>query len=204
MGILGFVILVSLIIVSLFNYLNLKKLNFPSKKCLYSSIIVFVVSFFSTSYLAIFLSMFFESFTSNINIFSIIALILVLVFNYFRIKERVIKNKKIDYKKGGIYEKIVFSILILLGLSLFISLTYSAITGSIQIWDKVPNKIVFENYGLSGTILVIINNIMVYIFGSLAYKISAVILFLLGIASLGILIAVVLPHLKTKYKNNLK
>ena len=50
----------------------------------------------------------------------------------------------------------------------------------------------------------IINNIMVYIFGSLAYKISAVILFLLGIASLGILIAVVLPHLKTKYKNNLK
>jgi amino acid transporter len=107
MDILGFVILVSLIIVSLFNYLNLKKLNFPSKKCLYSSIIVFVVSFFSTSYLAIFLSMFFESFTSNINIFSIIALILVLVFNYFRIKERVIKNKKIDYKKGGIYEKIV-------------------------------------------------------------------------------------------------
>ncbi|MDA0870973.1 MAG: hypothetical protein O3B39_04760 [Proteobacteria bacterium] len=89
-------------------------------------------------------------------------------------------------------------------MSLFISLTYSAITGSIQIWDKVPNKIVFENYGLSGTILVIINNIMVYIFGSLAYKISAVILFLLGIASLGILIAVVLPHLKTKYKNNLK
>jgi hypothetical protein len=40
MDILGFVILVSLIIVSLFNYLNLKKLNFPSKKCLYSSIIV--------------------------------------------------------------------------------------------------------------------------------------------------------------------
>ena len=37
MDILGFVILVSLIIVSLFNYLNLKKLNFPSKKCLYSS-----------------------------------------------------------------------------------------------------------------------------------------------------------------------
>ena len=57
---------------------------------------------------------------------------------------------------------------------------------SFVLWEKTLLPIEFGNYGLGGTAIVIINNILVGIFGSIANKVASIFLFLLGISALAI------------------
>ena len=95
------------------------------------------------------------------------------------------------------------AILVLMGISLFVWLSYAYITISFAIWDKTPAKIIFGTYGgLAGSAATFANNIMFYIFGSFAYKVSAIILFLMGITIFFLLISVVLVFAEPIYKKN--
>jgi len=203
MDLIGIICLSSLIVLTVVDFLSLKKSKLPIGKCLTNAIIAFIASWFGAILLGVILSMIFESFDLDIDVFLIIALVLVIIFNYFRIKDRTIKNKKITSKKKGVYNKLVFAILILIGVSLFVWLSYAYITFSFAIWDKTPAKIIFGTYGsLSGTAITFANNIMFYIFGSFAYKVSAIILFLMGITIFFLLISVVLVFAEPIYKKN--
>jgi hypothetical protein len=188
----GIISLISLIILSIIDFLNLKKLKIPVKKCLINALLGFLISFFAVSFLGIILSMVFDSFALSNEFFLIISLVLITIFNYLRITDRVIKNKKIASKKNSLFEKIWITILILLGVIFFLYLIYSYITGGVSIWNLEPSKmIVATNSGLTGLAYTLMNNLMINLFGSFAYKISAILLIaggtcmLVGILTMG-------------------
>ena len=81
---------------------------------------------------------------------------------------------------------IIIGILILFFIYLFSSLIFISMKYSFVLWDKTLLPIEFGNYGLGGSVLVIINNILVSIFGTFSNKIASICLFLLGISTLGI------------------
>jgi hypothetical protein len=204
MDLTGIILLSSLIVLTVIDFLNLKKSKLPIKKCLTKATITFVASWFGVALLGVILSEIFKSFALDIDVFLIISLILVLIFNYFRIKDRIIKNKKITSKKKGVYDKLVSAILILMGISLFVWLSYAYITISFIIWDKTPAKIIFGTYGgLGGSVATIANNIMFYIFGSFAYKVSSIILFSMGAFLSWFLIIMGSSYVKSIFKKNL-
>ena len=178
----GIIVLTSLVILMVFDFLNLKKLKIPIKKCLTKAAIVFIVNFFLSAFLSIILSLIFESsFSLDDEVFIIIGTVLVLIINYFRIKDRVVKNNKIISKEDGTYEKLIVIIFILAGLSLFIWLAYVYIIFSFAIWGRTPSYITFGSVGgLGGNLALALNNVLFYMFGSFAYKIGSIILFLSG------------------------
>tara|TARA_Y100000590_G_scaffold135671_1_gene155295 strand:- start:65 stop:676 length:612 start_codon:yes stop_codon:yes gene_type:complete len=201
MDLIGKIFLSSLIVLTIIDFLSLKKSKLPIKKCLANAAITFVASWFVAAFLGVILSMIFESFALDTDVFIIIALVLVLIFNYFRIKDRKIKNKKITSKENGVYDKLVTAILILIGVSLFVWLSYGYITISFTIWDKTPAKIIFGTYGgLAGSAATFANNIMFYIFGSFAYKVSSIILFSMGAFLSWFLITMGLSFVKSIFK----
>ena len=53
-------------------------------------------------------------------------------------------------------------------------------------WDKTLIPIEFRNSGLGGSVIVIINNVLISIFGTFSSKIASICLFLLGMSALGI------------------
>ena len=177
----GIILLISLIILSIIDFLNLKKLKIPIKKCLINTLLGFLISFFTVSFLGIILSMVFDSFALSNEFFLIISLVLITIFNYLRITDRVIKNKKIASKKNSLFEKICITILILLGGIFYMWMVYFYITASFTIWNLEPLKmIVTSKSGLTGLIYIFTNNLMINIFGSFAYKVSSVLLFIGG------------------------
>ena len=178
----GIIVLTSLVTLTVFDFLNLKKLKIPIKKCLIKAAIVFIVNFFLSAFLSIILFLIFESsFGLDHEAFNIIGTVLVLIINYFRIKDRVVKNKKIISKEDGTYEKLIVIIFILAGLSLFIWLAYVYIIFSFAIWGRTPSYIIFGSVGgLAGNLGLALNNVLFYLFGSFAYKIGSIILFLSG------------------------
>jgi hypothetical protein len=201
MDLTGIIILLSLLSLAIIDFLSLKKAKLPIKECLIKSLITLVASYFSAMILGVILSMIFKTLALDIEFFLIVSLILVIIFNFFRIKDRTIKNAKIKSKEKGIYNKLVFAILIFIGLTFFAWISYMYITFSFIIWDKVPEKIIFGSYGsLAGNIVTFINNIMFYIFGSFAYKIASIILFLMGATFLWILFSMILPFIKNFLK----
>ena len=114
--------------------------------------------------------MVFDSFALSNEFFLIISLVLITIFNYLRITDRVIKNKKISSKKNSLFEKIWITILILLGGIFFLHLIYSYITGGVFIWNLEPSKmIVTTNSSLTGLAYTLMNNLMINLFGSFAY-----------------------------------
>ena len=77
-------------------------------------------------------------------------------------------------------------ILILFFVSLFSSLIFLSIKYSFELWDKTMLLQELGNYGLSGSIIIIINNILVGLFYPYANKVASIGLFFLGIFALGI------------------
>lgn len=62
---------------------------------------------------------------------------------------------------------------------------YTCLTSSYEVWKKDFTIIEFGNYG-SGTILLIINNLLFNIFGKFANEIASILLFILGISASGV------------------
>jgi hypothetical protein len=178
----GIILLISLIILSIIDFLNLKKLKIPVKKCLINALLGFLISFSAVSFLGIILSMVFDSFALSIEFFLIISLVLITIFNYLRITDRVIKNKKITFNKNSLYKKILTYILILLGGIFYLFIIYFFITSGFSIWGVDPSTMNLKTAGgLTGFVFTFMNNLMIYLFGSLAYKISAILLIAGGI-----------------------
>ena len=194
------IILSSLTVLAVIDFLNLKKSKLPIKTCLTNAAIAFVLSYIVAALLSVILSMIFGNFALGIDVFLIIALVLVLIFNYFRIKDRIIKNKKITSKEEGVFERLILGIVILIGFSFFAWLTFLYITFSIAIWNVTP-AIINQTYGsLPVTVVTFLNNIMFYIFGSFAYKVSSIILFLIGASAFWTIISIGLPLVKLIFK----
>ena len=81
--------------------------------------------------------------------------------------------------------------------SLFSSLIFLSIKYSFELWDKTMLLQELGNYGLSGSIIIIINNILVGLFYPFANKVASIGLFILGIFALGIFCATSYTFLKT-------
>jgi hypothetical protein len=145
-----------------------------------------VLSFFAFPILSVSLSMPFGESYYDLSIFEILALSLILIFNYYRIKGRKISKGKITRDEKSGFNNIIIGIIILFYICLFSSLIYVSIKYSFVLWDKTLSLIEFGNYGLGGTAIVIINNILVSIFGPIANKVASICLFLLGMFALAI------------------
>ena len=198
----GIILLISLIILSIIDFLNLKKLKIPVKKCLINALLGFLISFFAVSFLGIILSMVFDSFALSNEFFLIISLVLITIFNYLRITDRVIKNKKITSKKNSLFEKICITILILLSGIFFLYFIYFFITGGLSIWNVEPSKMILStNSGLTGLAYTSVNNLMINLFGSFAYKISGILLIMVGMVLLvGVLTTILMiVYYSTKF-----
>ena len=186
MDLTGYIILTSLIILSIYNFYQLKKLKIKITKCLWSAVLTLVLSFYATTFLSVLLSMPFGENDYEHDIFIIFALILILIFNYYRIKGRKISKGKVTRDEKSGFNNIIITILGLFCISFFLWFIYNCIGGSFILWDKALSPITFGNYGLGGTAIVIINNILFSIFGSIANKVASICLFLLGIFALSI------------------
>jgi hypothetical protein len=155
-------------------------------KCFTGSLITLILSFFGTSFLSVLISMPFENTNLKHENFLIIALILVLIFNFYRINGRKVSKGKIKREEKSGFNNIIIGIVILFFIYLFSSLIFISIKYSFVLWDKTLLPIEFGNYGLGGSVIVIINNLMVSIFGVFSNKVASICLFLLGISALGI------------------
>ena len=189
--------LISLFILSIFDFLNLKKLKISIKKCFINALLGFLISFFAVSFLGLILSSVFDSFALSNEFSLIISLVLITFFNYLRITDRVIKNKKITSKKNSLFEKICITILILLSGIFFLYFIYFFITGGLSIWNIEPSKMILStNSGLTGLAYTSVNNLMINLFGSFAYKISGILLIMVGMV---LLVGVLTTILMTVY-----
>ena len=186
MDLIAYTTLISISFISIYDFYQLKKLKTKITKCLWGAILTFVLSFFAFPILSVALSMPFGESYYDLSIFEILALSLILIFNYYRIKGRKISKGKITRNEKSGFNNIIIGIIILFYICLFSSLIFVSIKYSFVIWDKTLLLIEFGNYGLGGTAIVIINNILVGIFGSIANKVASIFLFLLGISALAI------------------
>ena len=186
MDLTGYTVLVVVSIISFYDFYHLKKLKLTTSKCLTSSLITLVVNFCAIPFLSVLLSMPFENTNLKHENFLIIALILVLIFNFYRINGRKVSKGKIRREEKSGFNNIITGILILFFVFLFSSLIFISIKYSFVLWDKTLIPIEFGNYGLGGSVIVIINNILVSIFGTFSNKIASICLFLFGMFALGI------------------
>jgi len=186
MDLTAYIILIFISLISIYDFYQLKKLKTKITKCLWGAILTFVLSFFAFPILSVSLSMPFGESYYDLSIFEILALSLILIFNYYRIKGRKISKGKITRDEKSGFNNIIIGIIILFYICLFSSLIYVSIKYSFVLWDKTLSLIEFGNYGLGGTAIVIINNILVSIFGPIANKVASICLFLLGIFALAI------------------
>tara|TARA_B100000787_G_C15942651_1_gene185614 strand:- start:150 stop:479 length:330 start_codon:yes stop_codon:yes gene_type:complete len=83
-----------------------------------------------------------------------------------------------------IFNKLGYLIFGLFIISFVFGFVYTCITSSFEVWKKDFALIEFGNYG-SGTILLIINNLLFNIFGKFANEIASILLFILGISAFG-------------------
>ena len=186
MDLTAYIILIFISLISIYDFYQLKKLKTKITKCLWGAILTFVLSFFAFPILSVSLSMPFGESYYDLSIFEILALSLILIFNYYRIKGRKISKGKITRDEKSGFNNIIIGIIILFYICLFSSLIYVSIKYSFVLWDKTLSLIEFGNYGLGGTAIVIINNILVSIFGPIANKVASICLFLLGMFALAI------------------
>lgn len=182
----GYTILISVLLISIYDFYTLSKMKVTISKCFTGSLITLILSFFGTSFLSVLISMPFENTNFKHENFLIIALILVIIFNFYRINGRKVSKGKIKREEKSGFNNIIIGILILFFIYLFSSLIFISMKYSFVLWDKTLLPIEFGNYGLGGSALVIINNILVSIFGTFSNKIASICLFLLGISTLGI------------------
>ena len=182
----GYTVLVVVSIISFYDFYHLKKLKLTTSKCLTSSLITLVVNFCAIPFLSVLLSMPFENTNLKHENFLIIALILVIIFNFYRINGRKVSKGKIKREEKSGFNNIITGILILFFVSLFSSLIFLSIKYSFELWDKTMLLQELGNYGLSGSIIIIINNILVGLFYPYANKVASIGLFFLGIFALGI------------------
>ena len=186
MDLTGYIILIFVTLISIYDFYQLKKLKIKVSKCLWSAALTFVLTIFAAGLLSALLSMPFGNALFKDEVYLILALILILIFNYYRIKGRKISKGKVTRDEKSGFNNIITGVIILFYICLFSSLTYVSIKYSFVLWDKTLSLIEFGNYGLGGTAIVIINNILFSIFGPIANKVASICLFLLGIFALAI------------------
>ena len=186
MDLTGYIILIFVTLISIYDFYQLKKLKIKVSKCLWSAALTFVLTIFAAGLLSALLSMPFGNALFKDEVYLILALILILIFNYYRIKGRKISKGKVTRDEKSGFNNIIIGVISLFFVCLFLSLTYVSIKSSFILWDKTLSHITFENYGLGGTAIVIINNILFSIFGPIANKVASICLFLLGIFALAI------------------
>ena len=182
----GYTILFSVFLISIYDFYILRKMKVAISKCFTGSLITLILSFFGTSFLSVLISMPFENTNLKHENFLIVTLILVLIFNFYRINGRKFSRGKIVRDKKSGFNNILIGILILFYIYLFSSLIFYSIKYSFELWDKTMLLQEFGNYGLSGSIIIIINNILVGLFYPYANKVASIGLFSLGIFAFGV------------------
>ena len=182
----GYTILFSVFLISVYDFYILRKMKVAISKCFTGSLITLILSFFGTSFLSVLISMPFENTNLKHENFLIVALILVFIFNFYRINGRKFSRGKIVRDKKSGFNNILIGILILFYIYLFSSLIFYSIKYSFELWDKTMLLQEFGNYGLSGSIIIIINNILVGLFYPYANKVASIGLFSLGIFAFGV------------------
>lgn len=180
----AYLILISVFLISIYDFYNLNKIKVTTSKCFKSSLITLVVSFFATSFLSVILSMLSINNNFKHEFFLIIALTLVAIFNFIRINGRKVINGKIvrDEKSvfTTIYNKIIDVIIILFFVYLILFQIYICFKFSFILWDYIPSFMEADKMLTRRNIIVLINNSLFSVFGSLSNKVASVLLFLLG------------------------
>ena len=182
----GYTILFSVFLISIYDFYILRKMKVAISKCFTGSLITLILSFFGTSFLSVLISMPFENTNLKHENFLIIALILVLIFNFYRINGRKVSKGKIRREDKSGFNNIIIGLIIIFSIFGFSFFIFTTIKYSFVLWDQTLIPIEFGNYGLGESVIVIINNILVSIFGTFSNKIASICLFLLGMSAFGI------------------
>jgi len=200
MSFLDTILLVSLVGISIFDFYQLNKFKIKISKCILNSILTLLLSVLLAGILAAILSMMFKD-NENIDFFYSLGVIIVLILNYFRFIGRRNIRGKIEQDEKGIFTYFLISIFSLWCILCVFWVSYMSITTSLNIWGQDLSYIKFGNYGLGGTALLSINNLLISIFGSLANEIASIFLFwmgLFGFAIFGICIYLLLSEILFK------
>ena len=182
----GYTILFSVFLISIYDFYILRKMKVAISKCFTGSLITLILSFFGTSFLSVLISMPFENTNLKHENFLIIALILVLIFNFYRINGRKVSKGKIRREDKSGFNNIIIGLIIIFSIFGFSFFIFTTIKYSFELWDKTMLLQEFGNYGLSGSIIIIINNILVGLFYPYANKVASIGLFSLGIFAFGV------------------
>ena len=114
MDLTAYIILIFISLISIYDFYQLKKLKIKVFKCLWSAALTLVLSFYAFVFLSLLLSMPFGENYYDHDIFNILALILILIFNYYRIKGRKISKGKVTRDEKSGFNNIITGVIILL------------------------------------------------------------------------------------------
>jgi hypothetical protein len=180
----AYFILISVFLISIYDFYNLNKIKVITSKCFKSSSITLVISFFIIGPLSVVLSMIYINNNLKHEVFLIIAATLVAIFNFIRINGRKVINGKIVRDEKSVFtkinNKIIYAIIILFFIYLFLLLIFVCFKYSFIIWDYTPSVMESEGMLSRRNIIVFINNFLHSVFGSLSNKVASVLLFFLG------------------------
>jgi hypothetical protein len=180
----AYFILISVFLISIYDFYNLNKIKVTTSKCFKSSSITLVISFFIIGPLSVVLSMIYINNNLKHEVFLIIAATLVAIFNFIRINGRKVINGKIVRDEKSVFtkinNKIIYVIIILFFIYLFLLLIFVCFKYSFIIWDYTPSFMEADKMLTRRNIIVFINNFLHSVFGSLSNKVASILLFLLG------------------------
>ena len=187
MSLIDIILLTSLVGISIYDFYQLNKFKIKITKCILNSILTFLLSLLLAGILAAAFSIIFKD-SESIDLFYNLALIIVLILNYFRFKGRKNIRGKVVQDEKGIFTYILIFIFSIWCILIVFWVSYMSITTSLNIWGQDLSPIKFGNYGLGGTAILFINNLLISIFGSIGNEVASIFLFwmgLVGFASFG-------------------
>ena len=179
------ILLISLVGISIYDFYQLNKFKIKISKCILNSVLTFLLSLLVAGILAAIFSMIFKD-SESIDFFYTLAVIIVLILNYFRFKGRKNIRGKVEQDEKGIFTYILISIFSMWCLLVVFWVSYISITTSLNIWGQDLSPIKFGNYGLGGTAILLINNLLISIFGLLANEIASIFLFGMGLVGFAV------------------
>ena len=176
----GKVLLYSASILSIYDFYQLRKFKIKLITCLIDSILTFIISLIAAGLFGVIVSMIFDSSAKNVDPYLYTSLCLVIIFNLLRFRSRKVLKGKIVQTDDSAYGYFIVGILGSLFISFMLWLSYFYIVGSIGLWNITSSQLNFGNYSLAGSIVVLLNNILFYFFGSFSNKIASIIIFIMG------------------------
>ena len=181
MDLVGYIVLITIISICIYQFFILKKLKNKLSDCIKWVIGLLVTNFFGIIFFTFILEMIFESNKLSTSVFTFISSIVFVIVNYLGIRDHELQTKNTkDEDIDTPFTKLITYGLFLGGVLLFSWLGYYYLKFSYILWNSPLEFIEFIPGNPKNAIVILINNLLVNIFGNLANEIASICIFLMG------------------------